>query len=107
MFHLSFGNTLIHECAHELLHWETEAKEQSRSIQECHAEAIAFIVAHRFGIHNPYSADYLQNWGTTPEALKAELEIVRKTAGYIIDRMEEPEIKISPSVESEVFPDLI
>ena len=47
-------------------------------------------MAHHFGIHNPFSADYLQHWGNTPEDLRAELEIVRKTAAYIIGRMERP-----------------
>ncbi len=83
--------TLIHEYVHELRHWGIEAKDQPRQVQECHAEAVAFVVAHRFGIHSPYSADYLQNWGTTPQELKAELEVVRKTAAYIIDRVEKPE----------------
>ena len=98
---------LIHEYAHELLHWDAEGKEQPRPTKECHAEAIAFIVAHHFGIYNPYSADYLQNWGTTPQDLKAELEIVRKTATYIIDRIEKPEETGSQAVESEVLPEMI
>jgi hypothetical protein len=99
--------TLIHEYAHELLHWDAEGKEQPRPIQECHAEAIAFIVAHRFGFLNPYSADYLQNWGTTPQELKAELEVVRKTAAYIIDRIEKPEENGSPADTSEALPEMI
>lgn len=98
--------TLIHEYAHELLHWDAEGKEQSRPVQECHAEATAFVVAHRFGIHNPYSADYLQNWGTTPQELKAELEVVRKTAAYIIDRIEKPEADVSNN-KSGTFPEMI
>ncbi len=84
-------HTLIHEYAHELLHSEGEGKKQPRQTKECHAEAIAFIVAHRFGMYNPYSADYLHNWGTTPQELISELEIVRSTAAYIIDRIEKPE----------------
>ncbi len=83
-------HTLIHEYAHELLHWGQDRKEKDPRVRECHAEAVAFVVAHRFGIYNPYSADYLHNWGTTPEKLKEELEVVRKAASYIIDRIEEP-----------------
>jgi len=85
--------TLIHEYAHELLHWGTEEKKQPLPVKECHAEAVAFVVAHRFGIDNPYSADYLQNWGTTSQELKAELEVVRKTAAYIIDQVEKRETR--------------
>lgn len=91
--------TLIHEYAHELLHWGTEMKKQSLPVRERHAEAVAFVVAHRFGIDSPYSADYLQNWGTTSQELKVELEIVRKTAAYIIDRIDKPET--SPTLSDE------
>ena len=79
---------LIHEYAHELLHWKKEEPPPSRQVEECHAEAISYVVAHHFGIHNPFSADYLHYWGTTPKELLAELETVRRTAAYIIGRAE-------------------
>lgn len=80
--------TLFHEYAHELLHWNEQGRKQPIQIKECHAEAVAFIVAYRFGVHNEYSADYLQSWGTTQETLKAELEQVRNAAEHIIERIE-------------------
>jgi antirestriction protein ArdC len=80
--------TLIHEYAHELLHWAEDGKQQSRQVKECHAEAVAYIVAHYLGIHNPFSADYLQHWGNTPAQLLAELDTVRRTAARIIERLE-------------------
>lgn len=75
---------LAHEFAHELLHWGKGA-EQRRRVQECHAEAVSYVVAAHFGIDNPFAADYLQNWGNTPADLLAELEVVRHTAARIID----------------------
>jgi N-terminal domain of anti-restriction factor ArdC len=83
--------TLIHEYAHELLHWDSEGKKQEVRVKECHAEAVSYVVAHYFGIHNPFSSDYLQNWGNTPKDLLAELDTVRRTAAYIIDRIEKNE----------------
>ena len=80
--------TLIHEYAHELLHWGEDGKRQSAQVQECHAEAVAYVVAHHFGIHNPFSAEYLQHWGNTPDQLMAELESVRRTSAHIIERVE-------------------
>jgi len=59
----------------------------SNRIQECHAEAVSYVAARHFGIHNPFSADYLAAWGNTPESLKQELDIVRRTAARIIDRI--------------------
>ncbi len=85
--------TLIHEYAHELLHWDEEGKRQSKQVKECQAEAVSYVVAHHFGIHNPFSADYLQSWGNTPKELLAELETVRRTAAYIIERIEQPAVE--------------
>jgi hypothetical protein len=80
--------TLLHEYAHERLHWTAQWKAQPLKVKECHAEAVSFVVAHYFGIHNPFSAEYLQHWGNTPRDLLAELDIVRQTAAYIIRRIE-------------------
>jgi hypothetical protein len=82
--------TLLHEYVHELLHWNRIARAESLPVKECHAEAVSYVVAQHFGIHNPFSADYLQNWGTTSKELIAELDVVRRTAAYIIDRIETP-----------------
>lgn len=80
--------TLLHEYAHELLHWNAQGRLQSLQVKECHAEAVSFVVSHHFGIHNPFSADYIQNWGNTPKDLATELGIVRRAAAYVIDRLE-------------------
>lgn len=80
--------TLVHEYAHELLHWSADGKRQELKVKECHAEAVSYIVAHHFGIHNPFSSDYLQHWGNTPQDLLAELDTVRRTAAYVIERVE-------------------
>ncbi|MSP12838.1 MAG: hypothetical protein EXR62_07760 [Chloroflexi bacterium] len=80
---------LIHEYAHELLHWGGEGKEMAIQVKECHAEAVSYVVAHHFGMDNPFSSDYLHHWGTTPKELVAELEVIRRAAAYIIDRIEE------------------
>jgi N-terminal domain of anti-restriction factor ArdC len=81
---------LLHEYTHELLHWKPDEAKPDKRVKECHAEAVSYIVAYHFGIHNPFSSDYLQNWGATPKDLLAELETVRRTAATIIDRIENP-----------------
>jgi hypothetical protein len=87
--------TLLHEYTHELLHWKPQAQEQPARAKECIAESVSYVVAHHFGIHNPFSADYLQHWGNTPKELFAELEVVRRTAAYIIQRIEEPTVELN------------
>lgn len=53
--------TLLHEYAHELLHWTSEGKKQELKVKECHAEAVSYVVANYFGIRNPFSSDYWLN----------------------------------------------
>jgi antirestriction protein ArdC len=79
--------TLIHEYTHELLH-QRQKNDLSKQTKECHAEAVSYIVSHHFGIHNPFSSDYLQNWGNDEKSLQAELETVQQCAATIIDAME-------------------
>jgi N-terminal domain of anti-restriction factor ArdC len=87
--------TLLHEYAHELLHWKGNGREQPAKVKECHAEAVSYVVSRYCGLHNPFSADYLQHWGNTPSDLLAELDIVRRTSAYIIRRLEAPAVESS------------
>lgn len=88
---LSSGNrclVLLHEWGHEIIHNVQLRRELSREIKECHAEATNFIVASYYGIPAPYSADYLLDWGNTPETLRQEMDIVQSAASHIISRIE-------------------
>jgi hypothetical protein len=85
---------LIHEYAHELLH---KGVSLDRTVKECQAEAVSYIVAHHFGVHNPFSSDYLQMWGNDEESLLTELEMVQRTATAIIERMERPFVGEQPN----------
>jgi hypothetical protein len=91
--------TMTHEYAHGLLHQgihllglhlseRRNLVEISRSLKECHAEATAYVVAKHFGLPNPFSADYLLQWGTTPDILRAELDIVLAAASHIIGKLD-------------------
>ena len=81
-------HTLIHEYSHELLHQKPEAKELTKRQKECQAESIAYTVAYHFGLHNPFSSDYLQMYGNSEKELTAAIEIVRETAASIIEKLE-------------------
>jgi hypothetical protein len=80
--------TLIHEWAHEKLHHNPAGRALTPNKRELHAEAISYIVAYHFGIHNPFSSDYIQQWGNTEQALLAELETIKTTAHAIIEQIE-------------------
>lgn len=80
--------TLIHEWAHEKLHHNDKGRAMMSNKRELHAEATSYIVAHHFGIHNPFSSDYLQQWGNNEKEFLAELETIKVTANAIIEQIE-------------------
>lgn len=82
---------LIHEWGHEILHQRAyAAAPKPRGIKECEAEATAYLVAHHFGLYNPFTSDYLQNWGNTPSTLYSQLKDIQQASAYIITRIERP-----------------
>jgi hypothetical protein len=79
--------TLVHEWAHELLHQgaaKADAAGLSKGVRECHAEATSYVVCAHFGLHNPFSSDYLKSWGADATTLLAELGAVHSAAMTII-----------------------
>jgi len=80
--------TLVHEYAHELLHWR--AAKEDRTIRETEADATAFIVCRRFNVECD-TADYLLLHDSTTQVLLERLETVRRTAARIIEGLEREE----------------
>jgi len=85
--------TLIHEYAHEILHKGSENKSLSRGFKECQAEATSFVVGKYLGIDNPFSSDYILNWGGTKDKLKENLTSVLAATGSIIKNIEREKSK--------------
>lgn len=76
---------LLHEYAHELLHWNT--KSEDKTIEETEADATAYVVCKHFNIDCD-TADYLLLQDSTPQTLLERLETIRKTAHHIITVIE-------------------
>ena len=84
---------LIHEYAHEILHKGSENKTLSRGFKECQAEATSFVVGKYLGIDNPFSSDYILNWGGTKDQLEENLSKVLLATGKIIKNIEREKSK--------------
>lgn len=86
-------SVLVHELAHEMLHWNDQRLVTSKTIKETEAEAVAFIVSNAIGLDcNSSASDYIQLYDGTVETLEASLDAIRKTASEIINA-------ISPNAE--------
>ncbi|MBR0411743.1 MAG: hypothetical protein IJI25_12225 [Eubacterium sp.] len=88
--------TAIHETVHARLHDRDYMKDQGikkdKETVETEAESCAFVVCAHFGLDtSDYSFPYLAGWASSREAkeLKASMNTIRRTAGEIIDGIEE------------------
>ena len=98
--------TLIHECAHSLLHGEEMKIENiedtsflsSRPDKECQAESVAYIVCNHLGIDSAdYSFGYVAGWiNQKPEILLNNLDVINKCANSI---MQELDKQLEPLIE--------
>ena len=78
-------SVLVHELAHEMLHWTGERAGLSKAVQETEAEAAAFIVSSAIGLETgTASSDYIQLYNGSPDILETSLDAVRKAASQII-----------------------
>jgi hypothetical protein len=83
--------TLVREIAHSILHCEDgEQEDADRRTREVQAESVAYVVLNYLGIDtSDYSFGYVATWGSGRDMkeLQASLEVIRKTASDIIDKV--------------------
>ncbi len=78
-------SVLVHEFAHEILHRKPGEKNQSKTVKETEAEAVAFVVCSVIGLDtSTSSSDYIQIYQGNKETLYRSLEAIRDTATEIL-----------------------
>ena len=84
--------TLVHECAHELLHRASNRQEISKRQRETEAEAVAFVVCRAIGLDTGNACqNYIQLYQGDAALLMASLERVQSAASRILDGISEHE----------------
>ena len=88
--------TAIHETAHAKLHdkeiMESLGVKKDRLTKEVEAESVAYCVCSSFGLDtSDYSFPYIAGWSSSREMkeMKASMDVIRKTAGEMIDQLTE------------------
>ena len=82
-------SVLCHEAAHELLHRADQGTENSKTVRQTEAEAVAFVVCQAIGLDtNSASADYLSLYGGNKEVLAKSLGRIQRTAARIIEGLQ-------------------
>lgn len=102
--------TTIHETVHAKLHdkeiMESLGVEKDRLTKEVEAESVAYCVCSSFGLDtSDYSFPYIAGWSSSREMkeMKASMDVIRKTAGEMIDQLtEELEIILEEKQKTEL-----
>lgn len=102
--------TAIHETAHARLHdkeiMESLGVEKDRLTKEVEAESVAYCVCSSFDLDtSDYSFPYIAGWSSSREMkeMKASMDVIRKTAGEMIDQLtEELEIILEEKQKTEL-----
>ncbi len=81
-------STMVHELAHELLHWGDRRESTTKTVRETEAEAVAFIVCKSIGLDTSTRAsDYIQLWNGDEKVLLQSLEHIRSVAAKILSEL--------------------
>ena len=86
------ASTLVHEIAHELLHWKKSSifhiddeESNTRAMKELQAESVAYAVMKYYEFDVKHQPTYLALWKANKDLIKKNLNIITKCARYIID----------------------
>jgi predicted AlkP superfamily phosphohydrolase/phosphomutase len=88
---INLFSTLVHETAHELLHWMQNEKGSyssdktvGRKEREIDAETTAYVVLSHFGFETKDAPNYLALWRATGEDVRSRKTHIQKAASEII-----------------------
>lgn len=88
-------STLIHELAHELMHWKKSSiyyqgdeVKYDAAIKELQAESVAYTVMKHYGLSVQHQATYLALWKANKEKILANIKVISDVSKFIIDEID-------------------
>jgi hypothetical protein len=89
-------STMIHEIAHELMHfkkssiyYQGDEVASSREIKELQAESVSYVVLKHYDIPVTHHTTYLALWKANKEKIRQNLESISRVAQFIISKIDE------------------
>lgn len=89
------ASTLVHELAHELLHWKTKSPfyiddpaVQTAEMRELQAESVSYAVMKYFELPVTQHPTYLALWKANKDKIMMNLNVIVKCSKFIIDGVE-------------------
>jgi len=106
------ASTLVHEMAHELLHWRDKSifhipdegddimkmLKGDREMKELQAESVSYVVMKHYDLPVTQHPTYLVLWKANRDKIMKNMHIITKCAKFIIDGIDSAELK-KPEVQ--------
>lgn len=88
-------STLVHEFAHELMHFRTSSiyyqgdeVKTDKNIKELQAESVAYVVMKHYDLPVRHQPTYIALWKGNKEKIQNNLRVISDVAKFIIDSIE-------------------
>jgi hypothetical protein len=88
------AGTLIHEIAHELLHFKESSvffiddKNMTKQDKEIQAESVSYLVLKHYDLPAKHQATYLALWKGSRDAIHRNLAPIKKVTDFIVERLD-------------------
>lgn len=89
------ASTLVHELAHELLHWKKKSPfyvedpmYNTREMKELQAESVSYVVMKHYDLPVTQHPTYLVLWKANKDKIMRNLDIIQKCAKFIIEKVD-------------------
>jgi len=91
-------STMVHEMAHELMHWkksslyyigdEIRQSKDAKALMELQAESVSYTVLKHYNLPVSHHPTYLALWKANKEKIQQNLQIISKVSSFIIKEIE-------------------
>lgn len=88
-------STLVHELAHELMHWpkskfyQGDELKRNKAIMELQAESVSYVVMKHYGLPVEHHSTYISLWKGNKKEILNNMSTIQKVAKYIILKIDE------------------
>jgi hypothetical protein len=88
-------STMIHEIAHELMHfrekslfYQGEIMDLTKEIKELQAESVSYVVLKHYDLSVSHHPTYLALWNANKELIQSNLEVISNVSQFIINQID-------------------
>lgn len=88
-------STLVHEIAHELMHWKKSSiyyqENTDAKLRELQAESVSYVVLKHYELPTEHHPTYLALWKANKEKIKDNVKVITDVAKFIITEIDKIE----------------